>query len=212
MTEWGKRRMVRRSVLVALGLIAVGVAPAAAELKHTTVYREHRVLGTTARALWQYMIAHPIIDPDDGPAYANITHDHTLTFKTATVAGDLSGDRSPLHLEFRHYAAEGGELRRHEWRDAEDVAAVHHLLKGHEEHHGAIFLDCGKSFVAAAQKMTGPAGCAGLDRKVRAFVDRQYGVCMTKQRDFDRSQRTTVEGLALMRAAHQAKIPVGGGM
>src|SRR6476659_9304691 len=79
--------MIRRRVLVALGLIAVGVAPAAAELKHTTVYREHRVLGTTARALWQYMIAHPIIDPDDGPAYANITHDHTLTFKTATVTG-----------------------------------------------------------------------------------------------------------------------------
>src|SRR5881392_767717 len=79
--------MIPRNVLAALGLIAVGVSPAAAELRHTTVYREHRVLGTTAAELWHYMIVHPIIDPDDGPAYANITHDHTLTFKTATTGG-----------------------------------------------------------------------------------------------------------------------------
>ena len=186
--------MIRRSVLMALGLFALGAAPAAAELKHTTVYKEHRVVGTTARALWQDMIAHPIIDPDDGPAYSNITHDHALTFKTATSRRDLSGHRSRLHLEFRHHAAAGGKLCEHEWRSRKMWQQFTTYLKGHEERHGAIFLECGKSFVPAAEKMTGPAGCAGLDEKVRAFVDRQYAACMVKQRDFDRSQRTTVDG------------------
>ena len=155
--------MVRRSVLVALGLVALGAAPAAAELQHTTVYKEHRVLGTSARALWQYMIAHPIIDPDDGPAYANITHDHALTFKTVTVGGTCQVTNLVFSWNFiitlpkaADYAGMNGATQKM-WRQFTTY------LKGHEERHGAIFVGCGKSFVPAAEKMTGPAGCAGLD-------------------------------------------------
>ena len=204
--------MIWHSVLMALGLFALGAAPAAAELKHTTVYKEHRVVGTTARALWQYMIAHPIIDPDDGPAYSNITHDHALTFKTATVAGTCQVTDLVFTWNFVITLPKAANYAEHEWRDAKMWQQFTTYLKGHEEHHGAIFLECGKSFVPAAEKMTGPAGCAGLDKKVRAFVDRQYAACMVKQRDFDRSQRATVAGLALMQAARQAKIPISGGM
>src|SRR6185295_18223369 len=111
------------------------------------------------------MIAHPIIDPDDGPAYANITHDHALTFKTVTVGGTCQVTNLVFSWNFIITLPK-----------AADYAGMN----------------------GAAEKMTGPAGCAGLDRKVRAFVDRQYAICMTRQRDFDRSQRATVDGLALM--------------
>src|SRR5690606_11611361 len=73
------------AALLLAGLIAAGGA--AAEVVHTTAYRAHPVAGTTPTAVWRYMNAHPIIDPDDGPAYANLTHDHRLTMKTATVGG-----------------------------------------------------------------------------------------------------------------------------
>ena len=201
-----------RSCLAALCLIAFGDAAAAAELKHTTVYDDHLVHGTTARELWQDMKAHPIIDPDDGPAYANITHDHTLTFKTAIMDGHCQVTNLTFAWNFvitlpraANYAGMDGATKK-TWQQFTGY------LKSHEEHHEAIFLDCGKNFVPAAEKITGPAGCTGVDKKVRAFVDRQYAACMTKQRDFDRGERATVAGLALIQAAHQAKIPIGGGL
>jgi hypothetical protein len=73
----------RRSTVVLLLLFAAA-STASAELRYATVYRDHIVHGTTPATLYQDMIGHPIMDPDDGPAFANITHDHTLSVKTAT--------------------------------------------------------------------------------------------------------------------------------
>ena len=61
-----------------LVLVAGLAGPATAELRYTTIYKDHLVHGTTPGELYQDMIAHPIMDPDDGPAFANITHDHAL--------------------------------------------------------------------------------------------------------------------------------------
>ena len=48
---------------LARGRLALMADGAAAELVHTTEYRTHAVRGTTPQAVWQYMNAHPIIDP-----------------------------------------------------------------------------------------------------------------------------------------------------
>lgn len=204
--------MFRQTFIALIALGSIGASPASADLRHTTTYRDHRVLGTTPRELWQYMIAHPIIDPDDGPAYANITHDHTLTFQTVMDGGACKVRDLSFTWNFvvtLPKAANASGMSAATTKSWQQFTAY---LKGHEERHQAIFLDCGESFVPAAEKMTSVFGCAGLGKKVRAFVDRQYALCMTKQRDFDRSQRAIVDGLALMRAAREAKIPIGGGM
>ncbi len=72
---------------LAAAMAALAVANAVAELVHTTEYRTHAVRGTTPKAIFGYMNAHPIIDPDDGPAYANLTHDHVLSLDIASEDG-----------------------------------------------------------------------------------------------------------------------------
>lgn len=204
--------MFRQIFIALIALTSIGASRAAADLQHTTTYRDHRVRGTTARELWQYMIAHPIIDPDDGPAYANITHDHSLTFQTAMDGGACKVRDLSFTWNFIITLPKAANYAGMSTATAKSWQQFSAYLKAHEERHQAIFLDCGKSFVPAAEKMTSALGCAGLDRKVRAFVDRQYALCMTKQRDFDRSQRPIVDGLPLIRAAREARIPIGGGM
>jgi hypothetical protein len=75
----------------------------------------------------------------------------------------------------------------------------------HEEHRVAIFLDCGKVFVAHAQAMTGPAGCGGLDAAVRRYVDEQYAACMKKQRAFGEEDAPAIANLGLLKAARRGQ-------
>ena len=189
------------SLLFGALLLAVGIAPASAGLTYSTEYREHPVLGTTPRAIWQYMNAHPIMDPDDGPAYANLTHDHDLGVQVATQDGACR----VTDLTFRwHFvltlpkAADYGAMSaatRSMW------SAFVAGLKRHEETHRSIFVGCGKEFVPAATRLTGPAGCFGMQRKVQRFIDQRYEACMAKQKAFERQDRSRILGLAFIRAA-----------
>ena len=189
------------SLLCGALLLAVGIAPASAGLAYSTEYREHPVLGTTPQAIWQYMNAHPIMDPDDGPAYANLTHDHDLALKVATQDGACRVS----DLTFRwHFvltlpkAADYGAMSaatRSMWNAF--VAG----LKRHEETHRSIFVGCGTEFVPAATRLTGPAGCFGMQRKVQRFIDQRYEACMAKQKAFERQDRSRILGLAFIRAA-----------
>jgi predicted secreted Zn-dependent protease len=187
-------------------VLVVGLAgPAMAELRYTTVYKDHLVHGTTPGELYPDMIAHPIMDPDDGPAFANITHDHTLAVKTATVGGackvtDLSFSWSfvitlPKAADEARMSAATGSL----WR--EFVAKC----RWHEEHRIAIFLDCGKAFVDKAEAMTGTAGCLGLDGAVRRYVDAQYTACMKKQRAFGQQDAPHIANLGLLKATRETR-------
>lgn len=185
---------------LAAGLV-FATSGAMAEVFHTTEYRTHGVRGTTPKSILQYMNAHPIIDPDDGPAYANLTHDHDLSVSTV-AEGKVCRVRA---LTFR-------------WRfvltlpKAVDEAAMAPKtrslwnafvagLKQHEEMHRAIFLGCGRKFLAAAERLTGPGSCAGLERKVRRSIDQAYRACMVEQRRFEQRDRPRILGQAFVRAA-----------
>ena len=54
------------------------------------------------------MNAHPIIDPDDGPAYANLTHDHDLKSADRDAERRLRGHGADVSVAFRADTAEGG--------------------------------------------------------------------------------------------------------
>lgn len=190
--------------LAAVGLIvAASAAPvsAASKLLHTTDYRSHPVSGTTAAAVLHSMNANPIIDPDDGPAYANLTHDHDVVIRTAMTGGTCR----VTDLTFRwHFvltlpeAADYGRMGPAMQKTWSDFRAS---LKKHEEGHRTIFLGCGKAFVAAAAKLTAPGGCGGLERTVRRYLDKQYAACMAKQREYETLDRPRVMASPFIRAA-----------
>jgi len=195
-------RMMAWARLLALWLAAALAADAAAaDLVHNTAYRTHAVRGTTPVDVWRFMNANPIIDPDDGPAYANLTHDHTLSLSTAKQGSACRVNALTFRWRFVLTLPEavdraGMDARtRSMWDDF--VAG----LKHHEETHRAIFLRCGAKFVAAAERMTAPGACAGLERKVRRSIDQAYQACMADQREFERRDRPRILGLAFVRAA-----------
>lgn len=196
------RRFVQLLALWLVGAIAALAADgAAADLVHTTAYRTHAVHGATPEAIWRYMNAHPIIDPDDGPAYANLTHDHVLSVSTASEGGICRVSaltfswRFVLTLPKAVDQSAMDSRTRSMWNDF--VAG----LKHHEETHRAIFLRCGARFVPAAERLIGVGNCAGLERKVRRSIDQAYQACMADQREFEKRDRPRILGLAFIKAA-----------
>jgi predicted secreted Zn-dependent protease len=186
-------------VAVLFALVVLGAAPASAELRYRTTYRENPIRGTTAEELWRYMESHPIID-EDGPALANITHDHKLSVKTERTAGvcRVSSVDFTWHFVITLPKAVDKARMSHAMRAMWHEFTAY--LKRHEEHHRTIFIGCGKDFLAEAAKLTARGPCFGLKGKVRSYVDKQYKVCMAKQRAFDRRERQSVNKLALRRA------------
>jgi predicted secreted Zn-dependent protease len=192
--------MIRGGALILALAASAFAAEAGGTLTSTTEYRQHKVVGSTPAELWRYIITHPIIDPDDGPAIANITHDHTLTFKTASAGGACRVTDLRFRWNFVITLPVADESRmsaatRTMWRDFTAY------LKTHEEKHRAIFLDCGKKFVPAAAALKGLPGCLGMNAKVRRMVDTEYQACMKKQRAFDQTAKVETKALALVRAA-----------
>lgn len=206
----GERRLRKYRLAAHLALsaatlcLAFGIAgggAARAEIVQTIQYRDHAVAGSTPQSVIRYMNAHPIIDPDDGPAWANLTHDHDLTMKTAMVGGQCKVTSLTFRWRFVltlpnavDYGGMSGSTRAM-W------TSFHASLKQHEEGHRAIFLGCGKAFVPAAEKMSAAGGCSGLERKVRQFVDKKYEACMAKQRAYESRDRPRVMGAPFIRGA-----------
>ncbi len=196
-----RHRDRRLALLLMVPLLMGDIASASAELLHSTQYRTHAVHGTTPTEVWRYMNAHPIIDPDDGPAYANLTHDHELKFQVATQNGACRVTALTFRWNFvltMPKAVDYGGMSastKSMWTSF--VAG----LKRHEETHRSIFLDCGAAFVPQASRLTGPAGCFGMQRKVRRFIDQRYAMCMAKQKAFESRDRSRILGLAFIRAA-----------
>lgn len=180
-------------------LVVLDAVPASAELRYKTTYRENPIRGTMPEELWRYMDSHPIID-EDGPALANITHDHGLSVKTERSAGVCRVSTVDFTWHFvitlpkAVDEARMSQATRAMWREFTAY------LKRHEEHHRTIFIGCGKDFLAEAAKLTARGPCFGLKGTVRRYIDKQYEACMARQRDFDRRERQSVNALALRRA------------
>jgi predicted secreted Zn-dependent protease len=147
------------------------------------------------------MNAHPIIDPDDGPAYANLTHDHELSVTTASQGGVCRVGALTFRWRFVLTLPEAVDQGAMSPQTRSMWTAFVAGLKRHEEGHRAIFLRCGAKFVPAAERLTGPGNCAGLERKVRRSIDQAYQACMAEQREFEKRDRPRILGLAFIQAA-----------
>ncbi len=192
-------RLIGLCLAALVGLTLPGWA--GSKVVHTTEYRKHPVSGTTPATVLRYMNAHPIIDPDDGPAYANLTHDHSVTIETGTVGGTCRVTDLTFRWRFVLTLPQAADYGRMSPAMQKTWSSFLAGLKKHEEAHRTIFLGCGKSFTVAAAKLTGPAGCAGLEKKVRQYLDKQYAACMAKQREYEKTDRPRVMSSPFMRAA-----------
>ena len=188
------------AIVILPALMTVLAGPAAAELRYTTVYKDHVVHGSTPGALYQDMIAHPIMDPDDGPAFANITHDHALQVKTDTVGAACKVTDLAFSWSFVITLPKAADEKRLSPATGALWQAFVAKCRWHEQHRVAIFLDCGKAFVDKAAAMTGPPGCAGLEASVRRYVDAQYALCMKRQRAFGEADAPLIAKLGLLTA------------
>lgn len=196
-----KHRINRLAPLLFLPILVVSVPQARADLVHSTQYRNHTVRGTTPPEVWRYMNAHPIMDPDDGPAYANLTHDHDLSLQTGTRNGRCEVTSLTFRWRFVLTLPKAADYGRMSGATQAMWTSFLAGLKRHEETHRTIFLECGAQFVPAAERLTGPAGCFGMKRKVQRFIDQRYATCMAKQKAFERQDRSRILGLAFIRAA-----------
>ena len=191
-----------RSRWWALGICA-SASPvlAAGHLVATTTYADHLVHGDTARAIYHDMNVHPIVDPDDGNALANLTHEHTLKLSTMPTSG---GQCRVSDLSFSwHFVITLPRAADDKALDAHTRAAWRSFvarLRWHEEHHRAIFMQCGRAFVPAAAKLTGP--CARLEHQVQQSIDTAYAACMVTQHAFDTGDEAKVMSQPFIRMAH----------
>jgi predicted secreted Zn-dependent protease len=200
--ERAKLRMKRGFVALWIAvMLAFSARDAVAELVHSTEYRSHPVRGSTPRTVIAYMNAHPIIDPDDGPAWANLTHDHDLTIRTAANGGTCRVTDLTFRWRFVLTVPKAVDYKAMDSRTRSMWENFVAALKSHEETHRTIFVGCGEKFVPAAERLTGPANCAGLERKVRRTIEQAYKSCMTEQRAFESRDRPRILGLALVKAA-----------
>ena len=148
------------SVAIAV-LFAGGAGPAEAGLRYTTVFKSHPVYGTTPRTIVQYMNSHPIPDPDDGAALANITHKHTLSVTTQASGGGCAVKDLTFTWNFVITLPKAMERAK---MSSSTVGMWNEFVakaKWHELRRREIFLACGASFVPAAEKLTAPT-CWGL--------------------------------------------------
>ena len=175
-------------------------AQAGSDLSYTTQYRDHGVRGTTPREVWRYMNAHPIIDPDDGAAYANITHDHSVAVQVENSGGRCRVSNLDFRWRFVITIPKAVDAGKMSARTRSMWNRFRAKLKRHEEHHRTIFLTCGRQFVPAAAQLTS-ASCFGMKNKVRRYIDKRYDACMDKQRAFDKQDRPRVWADPFLRAA-----------
>ena len=189
-----------RTWILAVTLALSAPAFASGHLVTSTTYLDHLVHGTTAHDLYRDENIHPIIDPDDGNALANLTHDHTVKMSTAPMSGgqcqvsDLAFD---WHFVITLPRAASEDALDSHTRSAWRVFVTR--LKWHEEHHRAIFIGCGQRFVPAAAKLTGP--CASLEYQVQGYIATQYAACMVDQKTFDSGEEAKVMAQPFIRLA-----------
>jgi predicted secreted Zn-dependent protease len=177
---------MKAAIVAALLLLVAVPALAAGSLHHDMTEGTNVVAGATAADIYRDMLRNPIIDPDSGRSFANLTHEHDLQLTTKQSGGQCRVQNLDFTWHFvmtlpksRDEASLPNKTRQL-WRSFVS------RLRSHELHHRDLFLDCGQIFVTEAAAMTAPQ-CSQLERQVRRSIDIAYNSCMDRQRAYDRA-------------------------
>ncbi|MCB1500169.1 MAG: DUF922 domain-containing protein [Bauldia sp.] len=185
--------------VVVLG-VAAGLGSAAlAEVRSSTQTRAYNVGGTTARSLVSYMRSRPFAG-SHGDAVANIRPTYALSVATRQSGSVCRASKVTLNIRFVMTLprAQSASAMSASTRWAWNAFAA--FSRRHEETHRSIYVQCGNSFVAKAERMTA-SNCGALQASIRQLLEREKKACESRQRAFDRSDYRRVANLSLFRMA-----------
>lgn len=192
-----RRRRIGAAVLIAAGFVLAGT-PATADVRTTTSSRSYSVGGSTAAALVSYMRSRPIRG-DYGNAVANIHPTYNLSVATAAGKGGCRASKVTLKIHFAMTlptARTSGMAA--STRSAWNSFAAY--ARSHENTHKRIYIQCGNNFVAKAQRVTA-SSCGAVQASVRRLLESEKRSCESKQRAFDRAERSRIASMSLFRMA-----------
>jgi predicted secreted Zn-dependent protease len=184
------------AVIFAAGLLHT--TGANADVRSSTQTRSYWVGGTTAPALVSYMKSRPF-HGSNGAAVANIRPSYNLSIATRPK-GSACSATVDLRINFvmtlpnAKQASSMSSGTRSHWNTFVSYA------RRHEETHRSIYMDCGRSFVLKAQRMTA-ASCGTLQGKIRGLLEAEKRACNRRQIAFDRADYGRIFGLGLFKQA-----------
>ena len=196
-----QRRSLLRSIVTAclIGGFLGSAVSAQAGVRSSTQVRYYNVGGTTSKQLVNYMRRHPIRG-DYGNAIANIRPSYRLSVPTKSSGGKCRPTNVNLSIRFvmtiprSRNTSSMASSTRNAWRSFASYA------KRHEETHKRIYIQCGNNFVAKAKKMSA-SSCGALQAAIRRQLEKDKRACESRQRAFDRRERSRVRNLSLFRMA-----------
>ncbi len=187
-----------RAALVA-GVAGSLSAGALAGVRTSTQTQSYSVGGTTAASLVSYMRSNPF-HGTNGDAVANIRPNYALNIATKQSGSTCRASNVTLNIRFvmtlpraRNTSAMGSSTRS-AWSSF--VA----FSRRHEETHRSIYVKCGNTFVAKAERLTA-SNCAALQASIRKLLETEKAICEGQQRAFDRADYGRVAGLSLFKMA-----------
>lgn len=194
------RGVVRGALLaggVLAGMLAFAVS-ASADIRAKTNIHNYHVVGQTCESLISSLRNNPFHGPN-GPALANIRPTYALDVETREAAGTCSAASVKLDLTFDMTLPAASESSmaadaQYAWRTFTAFA------RKHEETHRAIYLDCARTFVAEAEKLSTPDGCDSLKAQAARLLEAQNRACDLRQQAFDKRDGPRVLGLALFKS------------
>jgi predicted secreted Zn-dependent protease len=185
-------------VLGALLAGSLSVA-ALADVRTTTQSRAYSVNGSTASSLVSFMRSNPFRG-DTGDAVANVRPYYTLNVATKATGGTCRASGVTLNIRFvmtlphaRSISAMASSTRS-AWNSF--VA----FTRRHEDTHRRLYIQCGNSFVAKAQRLTA-SSCGAVQASIRRLLEAEKRACDSRQRAFDRADYGRINGLSLFQMA-----------
>ena len=170
-----------------------------ADVRTSTETRAYRVGGSTAASLVSFMRAKPFHGAR-GKAISNITPSYGLDVATRMENGVCRASKVTLDMRFVMTLPEAESAAT---MSSGTQSAWHNFVgfcKKHEETHMRIYVQCGNTFVAKAERLTAP-NCATLQTSIRNLLESEKRACDRKQIAFDNADYNRIFGLSLFKLA-----------
>ena len=170
-----------------------------ADVRTSTETRAYRVGGATAASLVSFMRAKPFRGAR-GKAISNITPSYGLDIATRLENGVCRASKVTLDMRFVMTLPEAESASA---MSSGTQSAWHNFVgfcKKHEETHMRIYVQCGNTFVAKAERLTAP-NCTSLQTSIRNLLESEKRACDRKQIAFDNADYKRIFGLSLFKLA-----------
>lgn len=173
---------------------------ASANPRSITIIRDYRVHGNTERSLVNSMKSRPFRG-DKGPALANVRPRYRLTTETLKLDRLCRIKTIDLSIRFIMTLPRAVNSDQFNPRTRRAWASFRAFSKRHENVHRGIYMNCARSFLREARRLSVAGSCSALKRRVSRMLRDQKRDCERFNDAFDRRELSRLRALALFRNA-----------